>query len=608
MEPIDMPNTGIIIARSVIRNNNGCTCPIRVMNVTMAEVVLPAQMIIGHEHPVIIDEQVVNIIDHTDVNALIEEECGLNSFPEATFQHLQPTAKKEVKSLLQQFKDIFKTKGSSIGCTAKVKHRIITQDVHPIAKAPYRVAHSQKEILNKEIEGLLQEGIIEESDSSWSAPVFLVKRKMEDGSTKVRLYIDFRSLNEITRKDFLPLPNIQDTLEQLHGAALFSTLDLASGYHQVEIAEEDKEKIAFSTPWGLYQWNRMAFGLCNAPSTFQRLMYCIWSGLTGEKCYVYLDDIIIYSKNDIHEHVNRLREIFLRLRQNDLRLNVEKCTFMATETSYLDHVICEEGIKPEPAKINAIREHPRPQNVKSFLGLVGFYRRFIKDFSTISKPLTALTKKEADFVWDESTSKSFDNLRNALISEPVLKYPDFSKPFIIATDASATGLGAVLSQIIDGEEHPISSCSCTMIPAELNYSTTEECLAVVWVIKTLRCYLYGRRFTIITDHRPLRWLLNLKDPSNRLARWALVLGEYEFDIIHRPGKQHGNADALSRAAVAQIDWLEPVWDRERVKQEQLADEYVQKIKNTLKEKTANTSMIRTVYYIREEVMIEKTVW
>lgn len=552
IEPAEIHMDGIIAPRILSRGTKK-EVTVKIMNVTNSSLIIPSKTVIGFDEPV----------QNIDIDAVLH----LHHLPanSRTFQvnfntaHLKPTDQIRLQDLISEYQGIFTYEGCTLGSTSKISHRIITENVHPIARAPYRVPVSQREVLQSEIGTLLQQNIIEESTSPWSAPVVLVNKIMADGNTKIRLCIDYRMLNAITKKDYLPLPNLQETIEQLNGAALFSTLDLASGYHQVAIAKEDIEKTAFSTPWGHYEWNRMPFGLCNAPSTFQRLMYCVLSGLTNESCYVYLDDIIVFSKNDVNEHIQRLRDVFDRLRKNNLKLKPSKCRFIEKEVSYLVHLLTQEGAKPDRAKTEAICTYPVPRNVKdirAFLGLVGFYRRFIKNFSKIAKPITKLLQKEEPFLWNQDTTTAFEELRTALFKSPVLAFPDFSQPFIIATDASNFALGAVLSQLIDGKEHPIAYASRTLNKAETNYTTTEkECLGVVWAVKSFRCYVYGRRFTIITDHRPLRWLMNLKDPSSRLGRWALILTEHEFDIVHRPGKQHGNS----------VVEMEPIWDREKSK-------------------------------------------
>lgn len=272
-----------------------------------------------------------------------------------------------------------------------------------------------------------------------------------------------------------------------------------------------------------------------------------------------------------------IKKVFQRLREANLTLKPAKCKFLKKETEYLEHLINTKVVVPDPKKIEAVRTYPTPHNAKdmrAFLELAGFYRRFVPNFANLAKPLTELTKKDAKFQWTCAAEEAFQSLKTKLCESPVLAYPDFNKPFILSTDASGQALGAILSQIIDGQEHPIAYASRQLKPPEKNYSTTErEYLAVMFGIKYYRCYLMGKKFTIITDHRPLRWLLQLRDPSSRLARWALCLAEYEFDIQHRAGRKHGNADALSRQ-IAVLQY-EPIWDNDQIKREQQNSEIQQ---------------------------------
>ncbi|GBM00128.1 Retrovirus-related Pol polyprotein from transposon 297 [Araneus ventricosus] len=314
-------------------------------------------------------------------------------------------------------------------------------------------------------------------------------------------------------KDSYPLPRIDDTLDALNGSQWFSTLDLKSGYWQVEIQPEDKEKTAFTTGQGLWQFKVMPFGLCNAPATFERLMETVLRGLTSEACLVYLDDIIIVGRT-FQEHLNNIRKVFQRLQKANLKLSPKKCRFFRKEVSYLGHIISADGVKTDPEKTKAVVDWPRSETVhdlRSFLGLCTYYRRF------------------------------------ALITFPVLTYPRTDKEFILDTDASNEGIGAVLSQKIGNEECVIAYFSKSLGKPERNYCVTrKELLAIVKSIEHFHHYLYGRKFLLQTDHASLRWLLNFREPERQIARWIQRLQEYDFEIQHRKGTSHGNADALSR--------------------------------------------------------------
>ncbi|GBN43724.1 Retrovirus-related Pol polyprotein from transposon 297 [Araneus ventricosus] len=358
---------------------------------------------------------------------------------------------------------------------------------------------------------MVDNGIIEESSGPWASPIVLVKKK--DGST--RFCVDYRKLNEITIKDSYPLPRIDDTLDALNGSQWFSTLDLKSGYWQVEIQPEDKEKTAFTTRQVLWQFKVMPFGLCNGPATFKRLMETVLRGLTSDACLVYLDDIIIVGRT-FQEHLNNI----------------------------------SDGVKTDPEKTKAVVDWPRPETVhylRSFLGLCTYYRRFVRNFSAIARPLHKLTEARSNFNWTEECEKSFNSLKQALITSPVLTYPRTDKEFILDTDASNEGIGAVLSQKIGNNECIIAYLSKSLGKPERNYcATRKELLAIAKSIEHFHHYLYGRKFLLRTDHASLRWLLNFREPEGQIARWIQRLQEYDFEIQHRKGTSHGNADALSR--------------------------------------------------------------
>ena len=348
----------------------------------------------------------------------------------------------------------------------------------------------------------------------------------------------------------IPLPRIDDTLESLHGVQYFTTLDLKSGYWQVPIKEEDKEKTAFRTSSGqLYEFNQLPFGLCNAPATFSRLMDRTLAGLAWNICLYYLDDIIVFSATWA-EHLERLRAVFDRLRRANLKLGARKCHLAAREVSFLGYKVTPEGLEPEPRLMEAISKLPPPINVaevRSFLGLVGYYRRFIKKFSDKAAPLNALLRKDQVWKWTQECQDAFETLKGEIASRSVSAYPDFSKPFRLYTDASNLGLGAILAQKQEGKEKIICCASRTLNNAESNYSTTKkECLAIVWGVQVFRPFLVATHFEILTDHYALQWLRSMKSASAILHRWAAALEDYRFTILHRPGKLQGHVDALSR--------------------------------------------------------------
>ena len=310
-----------------------------------------------------------------------------------------------------------------------------------------------------------------------------------------------------------------------------------------------REKTAFATHNGLYEFLTMPFGLSNSGASFQRLMGHILRGLEYRFALIYIDDVIIFSKS-VEEHLSHLEEVFRRLREANVKLNPKKCNFVKQKVEYLGHVVTPDGISPNPDKVRVVQEFPTPSNLKelrNFLGLANYYRRFVKGCSHIAAPLNALTRKGVSFKWSEQCAVAFDKLKRALVSAPVLAYPNFCEPFLLFVDASSTGIGFTLGQVQNGKEVVIAYNGRGLNQAEKNYSTTErEALALVEGIKKFQPYLHRRRFTVVTDHSSLRWLMNVKDASGRLARWALLLQQYDFEIVHRPGKVHGNADSLSR--------------------------------------------------------------
>jgi hypothetical protein len=462
----------------------------------------------------------------------------------------------EIRQICAEYVDVFKLPGDKLTVTSGIEHHIPTPSIpahRAITLRNYRIPEKHQEEVDEQVKQMLNEGIIQPSKSAWNFPILVVAKKLDaSGKRKWRICIDFRKLNDVTVGDSFPIPNIQDILDKLGRARYFSALDCASGYLQVPLAEEDRPKTAFSTSSFHYEYLRMPYGLKSAPSTFQRLMNNVLMGLIGTRCFVYLDDIIIFGET-LEDHHIRLREVLDRLRQYNLKIEPDKCEFLKTELTYLGHVVTGEGVKPDPQKVHAISNFPTPKNrtdVKSFLGLAGYYRRFIPHFSKIAKPLNDLQKKDQQWKWEQEQIQSFQQLQSILTEEPVLQYPDFTKPFIVTTDASGFAIGAILSQGKVGEDKPIAYASRTLSDSEQNYSTIErELISIIWACKHFRPYLLGRNFTIVTDHKPLTWMFNVKDPSSRLLRWRLLLEEYNYTISYKAGKRNVNADALSRNPV-----------------------------------------------------------
>ena len=430
-------------------------------------------------------------------------------------------------------------------------HSIPTGDATPIKQPPRRVPHALRPVIDQQVQKMIESGVIQPSVSPWSSPVVLVRKK--DGG--FRFCVDYRRVNSVTVKDSFPLPRVDETLDVLSGAKIFSALDLASGYWQVPVEPADVPKTAFSTSRGLFDFTVMPFGLTNAPATFQRLMDRVLSGLNWEQCLVYLDDVLVFS-HDLASHLERVERVLERIDKAGLKLKPRKCQFGKPEVDYLGHVISANGISPQGSKVEAVLQFPVPTNVtavRNFLGLAGYYRRFVSGFSVIASPLFDLLKKDRPFVWTDDCQVALDTLKVKLTSSPVLMFPRLDEAFYLATDASGTGLGAVLFQKGEkGEERVVAYASRALNAAERGYSVIErEALGLVWAVTHFRVYLYGHPFVLITDHCPLTWLKTVKDPSGRIARWLLTLSEYHWDIQHKSGKTHRNADALSRSVTTE---------------------------------------------------------
>ena len=562
VEPLDRPLSGTLAVAKTLVKGNMSFIPVEVMNPTSEDCVLYKGTHAATLQPV----ELVDVLKPNLVEAGERETSpGTKSVRRVSPVVLEPeieTLCKEiehpltseerdsVRAMLARNQGVFKTEGKSLGRTTLVKHDIKTTSEQPIKQRARRLPISQREIAEQEVEKMLVEDIIEPSHSPWASPIVLVTKK--DGST--RFCVDYRKLNAISIKDAYPLPRIDDSLDSLAGATCFSTLDLASGYWQVGLTEEAQSKSAFVTHSGLYQFKVMPYGLTNAPSTFERLMERVLQGLQWQICLVYIDDVIIYSRS-VEEHVARLELVLQKLAEAGLKLKPKKCHLFKVKVLYLGHIVSADGVSTDPEKVKAVRDWGIPKDltdVRSFLGLCSYYRRFIPQFSAIAKPLTRLTEKGQEFRWGPEQEEAWSELKQRLLQAPILSYPDPKCEFILDTDASAYGMGAVLSQVQGGQERVIAYGSKSLTKEERRYCVTRrELLAVVYFVKYYRHYLYGSRFTIRTDHGALRWLMNFKDPEGQVARWLEVLSTYNFEIQHRPGLKHNNADALSRGPCRQ---------------------------------------------------------
>ena len=452
--------------------------------------------------------------------------------------------KKQLKDvpIVKEFPEVFPEDLPGLPPTRQVEFQIeLVPGAAPVAKAPYRLAPSEMEELSEQLKELSDKGFIRPSSSPWGAPVLFVKKK--DGS--FRMCIDYRELNKLTIKNRYPLPRIDDLFDQLQGSSVYSKIDLRSGYHQLRVREEDIPKTAFRTRYGHYEFQVMPFGLTNAPAVFMDLMNRVCKPYLDKFVIVFIDDILIYSRNK-EEHANHLRTILELLRKEKLYAKFSKCDFWIPTVQFLGHVINSQGIHVDPAKIEAVKEWSSPTTpteVRQFLGLAGYYRRFIEGFSKISKPLTKLTQKNEKYVWGQEAESAFQLLKQKLCEAPILALPEGSKDFVLYCDASYHGLGAVLIQ----RDKVIAYASRQLKKHEENYTTHDlELGAIVFALKLWRHYLYGTKCIVFTDHKSLQHILDQKDLNMRQRRWLELLSDYDCEIRYHPGKANVVADALSR--------------------------------------------------------------
>ena len=547
LEEKDSRKIPVRVARDLVCPNSN-NVPVRLLNVesTSVTVYKNTQIATMEQIGEGIDEHTINISTIESHKLLEEKKQMLWSIVERCGKDLSEEQRRAFFHLLITYADVFAMSKMDVGRTGKLKHSIFTGNATPVRQSTRRIPVHRRDEVQKMLKDMLRDDIIEPSNSPWASPIVLVRKK--DGS--VRMCIDYRKLNAITQKDAFPLPRIDDTLDILSGSKWFSTLDLISGYWQVEVAKEDRDKTAFCTQEGLFEFKVMPFRLCNTPATFQRLMNLVLAGLQWSSCLVYLDDIIIVGST-FEEHMERSKAVLERLRKAGLKLQPLKCRFFQQEVQYLGHVVSKHGISTDPSKIEKVIQWPFPcskKEVQQFLGFAGYYRRFIRDFSTTARPLHKLAERSCSFNWTEECEQSFNQLRLSVTSAPVLAFPDFSKTFTLDTDASSTGIGAVLSQVHDdGSERVIAYASRLLSKSEQSYCVTRrELLAVVHVLHYFRPYLLGKGFVLRTDHGSLTWLTHFREPEGQLARWLERLQEYDFRVVHRQGKKHTNVDVLSR--------------------------------------------------------------
>lgn len=485
-----------------------------------------------------------NLLPHiNELSTSAEEEEEIDA---PDMHHLTEDQRSRLNQVIAMFPSSIQ---EGLGKTPLMKHSIDVGDTKPIKQRHYAVSPAIERKMFIEVDRMIELGVVQESYSAWSSPVTVVSK----GNGKTRLCLDARRVNAVTVKDAYPIPKIDSILSRLNETHFISSIDLKDAYWQIELEENARDKTAFTIPGRpLYEFTRMPFGLCNAAQSMCRLMdLAIPSTLRG--CvFVYIDDLLVVS-GDFDKHIERVETVAKSLRKANLTINVEKSHFGMKSIKYLGHVVGNGTIKPDPDRVQGVSDCQVPKTIKQvrrFLGMAGWYQRYINNFSSVAAPLTDLLKKSDRFVWTPEAQQSFDALKTSLTTAPVLTHPDFDQPFFIQCDASITGVGGVLFQEINGQEHPIAFMSRKLNTAQKNYSVTElECLAAILSIQKFRCYVEGMKFTVITDHASLKWLMSQKDLTGRLARWSLSLQAFDFTIEHRKGSENIVADTLSRMQV-----------------------------------------------------------
>jgi len=565
LEPI--PNDHCFrVARCLVKptrkrkNSKSRRSVIRILNPTNEDVHLPMNYSVASISRVD-THQIVSLdsdAEIAEVNGISENSSCASESEKAEFNisnsNLTPEQCSKLNQFLSRNSDVFSNSLSTIGKTNMFTHRIETEPgAKPVHRNHYRQAPVQRVEIERQTKEMLEQGIISQSSSVWNSPVVLVKKK----NNTWRFAIDYRQLNLVTKSISHPLPRLEDVFDCLgeSSATIFSTLDLNSAYFQMELDPETKHKSAFVTHEGVFEFNRMPFGLKNAPMSFQMLMSQVLRGLHWKFVLCYIDDILVFSR-DFGEHLQHLDLVFQKLRQANLTLKQDKCQFGLERVMFLGHILSSDGVSVDPEKTEKVKDFPVPKTqtqLKSFLGLCNYYRRFVKGFANIASPLNQLLKgnhkgrfKSGD--WTDACQEAFQTLKDSLSSAPILGFPNMNKEFILSTDASGTAIGYVLGQKDDqGKEYVIAYGGRALTKDEKKWSVTDqECLAVIQGIRTFKHYLSHNKFTVFTDHKALSYLKSLKDPQGRIGRWTLFLQGYDFDIIHRPGTQNGNADAISR--------------------------------------------------------------
>lgn len=463
--------------------------------------------------------------------------------------------KNDIINLCKEFSEIFTLEDDTMTKIDFYTQKLRIADNKPVYVKNYRLPYTQKLEVEKQVTKLLKNDLIEPSQSSYNSPIVLVPKKSYNGEKKYRMCIDYRNINKKLIADKYPLPRIDEILDGLGRAKYFSVLDLYNGFHQVPLHEDSRDVTSFSSEKGSFRWKVLPFGLNVSPNSFSRMMSLAFSGIGPDKLFLYMDDIIVIGCSESH-HLKNLKLVFDVCRKMNLKLNPQKCEFAKTSVTFLGHKCTDKGILPDDSKTEVVKNYPIPfdkDSTRRFVAFANYYRRFISNFAEKSAPLNKLTRKNVKFEWTEECKNSFQYIINKILKPPILAYPDFSQKFIITVDASKLGCGAILSQNHTGDDLPICFASKAFTKGEQNKATIEqELIAMHWAIKYFRPYIYGMKFLVRSDHRPLTYLFALKDPNSRLTRIRLDLSEFDFVVEHIKGKLNVGADALSRIYIKDL--------------------------------------------------------
>ena len=571
IEPLPNPIKGHLSVSPSLLNFSKENPMLQVVNASLEDVWLkpgtriafsqPIQEVISGQHYIdIVPKQHGLTIEAKNVIETKDNSKDHTDFPHVDLSRCETESERsKITELLKKHSDVFMKKGEELGCTRTIVHKIKTTDNVPVNQPYRRIPPHLVEEVRNHLNDLLRKGVIQESNSAYAAPIVLVRKR----SGELRICNDYRKLNQKVAKDAFPLPRIEESLEAMGRAKVFSTLDLASAYNQVEVDPQDRPKTAITTPFGLFEQIRMPFGIANAPATFQRLMSHIFRDDILKILIVYLDDIVIYSEN-VEEHIRSLDTVFTKLKAHGLKLKGEKCKLFQPEVKYLGHILSADGVKADPEKIRAVTNWVKPttlQELRRFLGFASYYRRFVLNFAKLAAPLHKIVgqlsqlkkgkKVQIGKLWTEVQDEAFETLKQKLSSPPLLGYPDFSEKFILETDASTQGFGAILSQIQDGKQKVIAYASRGLRENEKkmdDFSSMKlELMAMVWAIgDKFREYLQHSPFEVITDNNPLTFFMTKSKLTAAEQKMAATLARFNFTIKYRSGKHNNSADSLSR--------------------------------------------------------------